>query len=193
MAISIRVDVNKLIADLGGKIDGNEIARFVAVSMLPVVKDRIHTEGKAADDSQIGTYSPGYMVVRTGAYQNADRVKKGKSKGDLKNSGTYTKGFDTKVFGTIVDETSKTGKARPNYNRTSDTKVILSLTRQMENDFSVIDLNNGWGLGYKNGFNYEKSQWAEEKYKKKIFSLSEKEFELATEIATAEIVKRFEQ
>lgn len=61
------------------------------------------------------------------------------------------------------------------YNRTADSKVILSLTRQMENDLSVIALNGGYGIGYKNNFNFDKSQWLEEKYDKEIFSLSKEE------------------
>ena len=45
------------------------------------------------------------------------------------------------------------------YNRTSDTKVIFSLTRQMENDFSVVAANpiktsTGYGLGFKSNAVY---------------------------------------
>ena len=69
------------------------------------------------------------------------------------------------------------------YNRTADPKVILSLTRQMENDLSVIDLDSGYGIGYKNEFNYQKSQWLEEKYKKNIFQLSKNEIDLLDEVA----------
>lgn len=45
------------------------------------------------------------------------------------------------------------------YNRTSDSKVIFSLTRQMENDFSVVAANpiktaTGYGLGFKSNAIY---------------------------------------
>ena len=63
------------------------------------------------------------------------------------------------------------------YNRTADTKVILSLTRQMENDMTggPIKTLDGWGIGFKNPHNYDKSQWTEATYDKKIFSLTEQE------------------
>lgn len=45
------------------------------------------------------------------------------------------------------------------YNRTADRKIVLSLTRQMENDMKPIPLpsGDGWGIGYSNPFNYEKA------------------------------------
>lgn len=65
------------------------------------------------------------------------------------------------------------------FNRTSDIKVILSLTRQMENDWSIIagdpiKTNDGYGLGFKNTAIYRKSdggkltkkQLANEEFKK---------------------------
>lgn len=68
------------------------------------------------------------------------------------------------------------------YNRTADPKVILSLTHQMENDFT-LGVNNpepektqtGYGIGFKNSINFKKSQWNEERYKKKIFGLTQQE------------------
>lgn len=47
------------------------------------------------------------------------------------------------------------------YNRSSDTKVVISLTRQLENDWSVIATSRGYGIGFKNPFNVQKSIWAE--------------------------------
>lgn len=65
------------------------------------------------------------------------------------------------------------------YKRTADTKVIISLTRQLENDWSVIKSGNGYGVGFKNKHNYDKSGWVENTYKKPIFSLSQAEREYA--------------
>lgn len=76
-----------------------------------------------------------------------------------------------------------TSKGKPNYNRGSDPKVILSLTRQMENDFIIKPIENGYGIGYSNVTNFRKSYWAELKYAKKIFSLTAKEHKVAVEIA----------
>lgn len=88
------------------------------------------------------------------------------------------------------------------YNRTSDTKVIFSLTRQMENDFGIVASDpiktpTGYGLGFKNNATYkdvgkgkkkgsgkvrtisnaQKAEWLQEKFGK-VYSPTEKEKEL---------------
>lgn len=155
-------------ANLNAMRDG--MLREIAVSMLPVVRDRIHVQGKAADGSQIGEYSEGYMAVRTGIYKSNEKVSKGKNKGQTKSTGVFTKGENK-------------GKQRPNYNRSQDKKVILSLTRQQESDLSVQPTPEGYGLGYNNDANFNKAQWAETTYKKPIFSLTNDEKEMVIEIA----------
>lgn len=158
--------------------------RNVATSMLGVVKNRIHEEGKDANGQPIGNYSKEYMVVRTGAYKNNLKTK-GKNKGQAKDGSA---GFYTKGKGSVLD--IKTRRAvsvdesqRPNYNRTNDTKVVISLTRQMENDFVVIPTENGYGLGYNNPDNRNKAAYVEATYNKVIFALTPDEEVLATEIA----------
>lgn len=113
-----------------------DLLRAVSLSMLPVVHDRIHVAGQAADGSPIGTYSPSYLK--------------------------YT---------------------RPKNNRGSDPKVILSLTRQMESDFSVVADLGKYGLGFKNDLNFDKATWAELTYKKKIYALTTGERDIAIEAA----------
>jgi hypothetical protein len=145
----------------------DQLLRTVALAVLPELKKRVHVEGKDSSGAQIGTYSPGYMKLRTGNYGNADRFSRGAKKGQVKNSGVST----------------STGKARPNYHRSADDKVILSLTRQMENDLSVMPAGSGYGIGYNNPFNYQKSQWNEETYKKDIWELTQEERDLAIRVA----------
>lgn len=58
------------------------------------------------------------------------------------------------------------------YNRSSDAKVIVSLTRQLENDWSVIATPNGYGIGFLNQFNLQKARWVEEGKSRQIFRLS---------------------
>lgn len=74
------------------------------------------------------------------------------------------------------------------FNRTNDSKVVLSLTRQMENDFKVIETENGYGLGFSNPFNYEKSQWNEQRFKK-IYDLTPDEIVLTQQTAEAEVIR----
>lgn len=144
--------------------------RQVALAVLPELRHRVHVEGKDSAGNQIGTYSPGYMKLRTGNYGNSGKISRGPNKGKLKDAGKFTKGLNIKVFGTVVEDSPKAGLARPNYHRSSDPKVILSLTRQMENDLSVVETTSGYGIGYLNEFNYQKAIWCEETYKKPILT-----------------------
>jgi hypothetical protein len=188
--LTIKTNIGEVVARLEIKLsalaDKDKMLRACAVGILPVVKTRIHEEGKDASGGQIGTYSPGYMKVRTGNFKNATKFTRGKNKGKNKDSGVVTRRrvdtpFGKSRFATIDIESE--GIARPRYNRTSDTKVVASLTRQMENDFSVIPTDDGYGLGYNNPYNRQKSDWVEETYKKEIFSLTTEEKALVVEIA----------
>lgn len=173
--------------------NSDPILRTVALAVLPALRKRVHVEGKDAAGAKIGTYSAGYMVVRTGAYQNADKFTKGAKKGQNKNSGVFTKKGTT--FFTQEDEETVSSRrayvkignqkiARPKYNRSADTTVILSLTRRMENDLSVLDTPTGYGIGYLNPLNFKKSQWCETTYGKKILSqLTKEEIEMAQNVA----------
>lgn len=66
-------------------------------------------------------------------------------------------------------------KLREKNKRGPDKKIIVSLTRQLENDWSVVPTQNGYGIGFKNPFNKQKAIWVEEQKEKKIFKLSESE------------------
>lgn len=56
-------------------------------------------------------------------------------------------------------------KKREENKRGKDTKVIISLTRQLENDWSVIATEKGYGIGFLNSFNAKKLKWVEAKHK----------------------------
>lgn len=64
---------------------------------------------------------------------------------------------------------------RKKNNRGPGKTVIISLTRQLENNYSVIATQRGYGIGFLNDFVYKKSQWVEENYGKQIFALTESE------------------
>lgn len=61
---------------------------------------------------------------------------------------------------------------RRKYNRSADSKIIVSLTRQLENDWNVIATDDGYGIGFLNSHNFDKARWVEANKGKKIFSLS---------------------
>ncbi len=161
--ISTVVDIN--ISMLHELKNPDKMLRTAATTVLGLMKDRIHKDGLNSQGQKIGTYSPGYMKVRTSDFGNAAKTKSGK----LKDAGVFSRG-------------KKIGKERPRYNRDADTTVILSLTRFMEKDMKntgAIKLENGYGIGYSNPDNYKKSQWCEETYKSggKIFALTTGELE----------------
>lgn len=158
------------------------LMRIIVVGLVGEVRKRIHVEGKKADGSDIGKYSNAYLKLRSGDYANADRFSKGVNKGQNKNSGVFTDRTIrlNKQTGVFSGE-EKVGKERPNYNRGTDPKIILSLTRQMEKDFVAIAENNEYGLGFTNMHNFDKATWNEERYKG-VYDLSERELELANSV-----------
>lgn len=68
-------------------------------------------------------------------------------------------------------------------NRGTSTKVIISLTRQMENDMKVIATERGYGIGYSNPDDFDKVAYVEHTYGKKIFDLTEAEKLIVKETA----------
>lgn len=174
--ITIDSNLEDIIGDLKDKLGSlndnpDPILRACALAVMPELRNRVHVRGLDAEGNQIGTYSPAYMNVRTGSYKNAAKVSRGVNKGKLKDSGTFTRGGNV-------------GGLRPKYNRGPDTKVVLSLTRQMENDLHVIegDAPGTYGIGYLNPHNYDKALWCEATYNKPILTqLTKEELDLVEE------------
>ncbi len=78
------------------------------------------------------------------------------------------------------------------YNRTADKKIVLSLTKQMELDFSVQAVgDDSYGLGYKNEFNLQKAEWNNNRWGKEIFALTKEEEEKAVAIAKKAFLDAF--
>jgi hypothetical protein len=178
--VTISTDLSAKLDQLASFGPNDPIMRTVATTLLGQVHDRIHEKGLDSEGSPIGNYTPGYMKVRTGNFENSPRFSKGKKKGEIKTPGTFSRG-------------THKGEPRPQYNRTGDTKVVISLTRQMENDFKVVATDQGYGLGYSNPDNLAKAGYVEATYKKKIFDLTASETELAIAVATEELTKFLNQ
>lgn len=116
-------------------------------------------------------------IAQTMLGQTRERIHEEGKKSDGSQMGKYSKEY-LKV------------RAR-RYNRTADPKVILSLTGQMENDWSVIALGNqSYGLGYKNSLNADKANWNEDRYGK-IFALTKDELKQVQLIVNAWVKKQF--
>lgn len=137
--ITIKSNIGEVTKEIREKLeklaDKENIPRILAFNTIDLMTNRIHGEGKAADDGQIGTYNKSYLKLR-----------------------------------------------ERKYNRSSDSKIIVSLTRQLENDWSVIATPKGYGVGFLNAFNLQKARWVEENKEKKIFSLSRSEENKLSEV-----------
>lgn len=95
-----------------------------------------------------------------------ERIHKDGAGSDGAQIGTYSSGYL---------------KNREAKGRGKDTKVIVSLTRQLENDWAVLGTEKGYGIGFNNSFNKDKAGWVEENKKRIIFNLSESEKQYITE------------
>lgn len=71
--------------------------------------------------------------------------------------------------------------ARKKAGRGQDPKVIVSLTRQLENNWSVMETPNGYGIGFTNPFNADKLRWVEEIKDRVISNLTTIEIDYAFE------------
>ncbi len=100
----------------------DKMTRLQATSLMAVMRDRIHVQGKDSNGGQIGTYTPAYIRTRV-------KAKRG-----------------------------------------TDTKVILSLTRSMEDSYEMRPIENGYAIGFNTQENMQKARWCEDTYKKPIFA-----------------------
>lgn len=170
--ISVKIDISQVTQGIKNGLeklkDKEYLLRPVAQEQIRLMHDRIHEQGKDSGGNQIGTYSPGYMTIRTGKFKNSTVISKGKRKGEVKDSGVTTKG-------------KSIGAKRVSYNRTSDTKVVISLTRQLENDYTVVATPLGYGVGFNNKHNFDKANWVENTYERKIFDHTQEELDAAIE------------
>jgi hypothetical protein len=87
---------------------------------------------------------------------------------------------DGSAIGTYSNSYLKLRQSK--YNRTSDSTVIASLTRQLENGYILKATENGYTIGNASPYNDEKIQYLEEKYGA-IWQLTEKERELTQIVA----------
>jgi hypothetical protein len=113
--------------------DKEYLLRPLAIETIPLMKERIHIEGKASDGSAIGEYANSYMRAR-------EKAGRGESR-----------------------------------------KIIVALTSQLEQDWSVQPTPTGFGIGFNNPFNTQKMRWVEEQKGKIIANLSAGEKEYISE------------
>lgn len=100
---------------------------------------------------------------------------------------------DGNPIGTYSPKYVKYVRNSKKYERGSDTKVIASLTRTLENSWRIYPIQNGTGIGFTTAEQLKKSGYVQETYKKDIFAPTQSEIALANEIAHNYISKHFKQ
>ena len=121
--------------------------RIALSSTLAVQKQRIFVQGQSSNEAKIGTYSTTPTSVS--------------KKQQARNTGKTT------FKGGYAEYKRLVGK-NPGY-------VILRNTDQMMMDYGLQGSGLTYGFGFQNIENFNKSQWMESKYKKKIFNITRKE------------------
>lgn len=96
-------------------------------------------------------------------------------KGDGNQIGTYTPEYLRLRSGQFKDKVKK-GKKRILYNRGTDPKVILSLTRHLEKDYAIVQIDaNTYGIEVKSELSAAIIERQEENYGGGIYTLTEEE------------------
>lgn len=153
---------DSLIKQVNAMINAKNAGIAAINSVLAAQKKRIFQEGKASNDSKIGTYSTNPISIS--------------KKSQAKQTGkTYFKG-GYRQYKSLL------GKGA--------SFVNLRNTDQMQMDLSTqVVGNNEFSIGFNNQFNADKMKWNEEKYKKKISDTTVKDDNLFIKVYEFEINK----
>lgn len=134
--------------------------RVALSSVLAIHKPRIFQSGQDANKSKIGKYSTKPISISR--------------KNQARNTGK------TYFPGGYAEYKSAIGKGGD---------VNFRNTDQMQMDYGIIQNGNEFGFGFQNNFNFEKSQWLQDKYGKDVFDLSEQELNVLGDVHLAEVEK----
>ena len=152
-------ELKQLIDKINKEISNEKHLRVAISTALSVHKPRIFESGQDAKGSKIGTYGTNPISI--------SKKQQAKSTGK-----TYFKGGYSEYKSAI-------GK-NPGY-------VNLVNTGQMQSDYGIIRTSSGFGLGFQNRLNYDKSQWMQEKYDKDIFDHTQEELDIIANVLSAQI------
>ena len=120
------------------------------------VVDKLKTNFELLQDKE---YLLRPLAIET-IHNMKERIHKDGAATDGAQIGTYSNGYM---------------KKRAEYGRGKDRKVIVSLTRKLEQDWQVIATTKGYGIGFNSPTNRDKARWVEAQKKRIIFNLSEPE------------------
>lgn len=149
-----------ILSELNRFRHNDRAVRIALTTVFAVNKQRIFNKGQSADSGKIGKYSKTPISIA--------RKNQARSTGK-----TYFKGGYNEYKSDI-------GK-NPGFVNLRNTDQMM-----MDYTFQVIGKDT-YGFGFNNDFNFDKSQWAEERFDKNIFDESVSEGQLMEKILTREL------
>lgn len=152
-------ELTDLIDKINRAVRNDKNLRIALTTTLATHKPRIFERGQDANLAQIGTYSTSPTSI--------SYAKQARNTGHTFFKGGY------------AQYKSEIGK--------NPGRVILRDSDQMYADYGLQGSNLDYGFGFQNQFNYDKSQWLETKYQKKIFYPSEQDNKVTTDVLTAQL------
>lgn len=156
---------NDLLRGLNEVTRDSKIVRTSLTSVLPVHKKRIFEQGSATSGARIGTYGTKKISIA--------------KKNQARNTG------HTVFPGGYAQYKSEVGK-NPGF-------VNLDNTSQMKQDYGMQVSGKDVAFGFQNSFNAQKSGWMEDKYKKDIFALTDKENSLFVDVQSKLLKEQLEK
>lgn len=153
---------DELIDEVNKMMQLDKVYLAATSTVLAAQKQRIFQDGKDVKEAKIGEYSTNPISIANNK--------------QAKNTGkTYFKG-GYREYKSLVGKGSSF--------------VNLRNTDQMMFDLGTVVVGpKQFGIGFKNNFNADKSEWAEKKYSKEIFSTTDAEDNLFVSVVEFEINK----
>lgn len=153
-------EIDDLIKRITRAVKSEKAMRVALSSVLSIHKPRIFQSGQDSNKSKIGKYSTKPISISR--------------KNQARNTGK------TYFPGGYAEYKSAIGKGGD---------VNFRNTDQMQMDYGIIQNGSEFGFGFQNSFNFEKSQWLQDKYGKDVFDLSEQELNVLGDVHLAEVEK----
>ncbi len=139
-------------------IHSDKVMRVSLTTVLAIQKPRIFQQGQDSRGGKIGTYSTNPISIS--------------KKNQARNTGkTYFPGG----YAQYKNDIGKGGT------------VNFRNTDQMMMDYQLIVSGDQYGFGFQNHFNYEKSEWLQDKYDKNVFDLTEQELNVLADTLKAQV------
>lgn len=139
-------------------VRSDKVMRVSLSTVLAIQKPRIFQQGQDSKGSKIGAYSTNPISIS--------------KKNQARNTG---KTYFTGGYAQYKNEIGKGGT------------VNFRNTDQMMMDYQLIVSGDRFGFGFQNPFNYEKSEWLQDKYDKNVFDLTEQELNVLADTLKAQV------